>query len=82
MGSTIDERGRVLIPKEIREAYGLRAGQTVRFETDEEGIHLRPTISKEAFMERFCGALNAETRRPDAEPMDPLELKRIWEPTP
>lgn len=80
MATTVDERGRVLIPKDLREATGVIPGRSVRvFEEDGE-IRIRPQLSPEEAIKSLFGAINEETRDPDADPIDPLDLKRIWEP--
>lgn len=79
----VDDRGRVLIPQDLRVRAGIEPGQDVRVEIDGEGnLVIQPVLSVEAFLEELTGAVNEETRREDAEPMDPLELKRMWEPSP
>lgn len=83
MSTKVDDRGRVLIPKEIRQAANLEPGRSVRVELDEDGHPvIRPVRSPEAFLDRLVGAISEETRRSDAEPTDPLEVKAMWEPEP
>lgn len=77
----MDDRGRVLIPKEIREEANLAPGQSFRFEVEADGsLRLQPVLEPREFLDRLCGVINEETRAEDAEPIDPLEIKRIWEP--
>lgn len=38
----IDDLGRVVIPKEIRRAYGIKEGDPLEISTSEEGITFRP----------------------------------------
>lgn len=38
----VTSKGQVTIPKEIRHVLGIEEGDTVVFETDEHGVHLRP----------------------------------------
>ena len=40
MAATVDHFGRILIPKAIRDAAGLRAGTEVEFVADGEGVRL------------------------------------------
>ncbi len=80
MAKSFDSRGRILIPKDIREAHNIGPGSPVIIESTPEGILLRPALSKEEALERLIGAINGETRRQDAEPMDPVQVKAIWEP--
>jgi AbrB family looped-hinge helix DNA binding protein len=83
MTTTVDDRGRVLIPKELRAQAGIEPGQEVRLEIDENGnVSIQPVLSAEKLLETMLGAINEDTRRADAEPIDPLDLKRMWEPSP
>lgn len=82
MLTRIDERGRLLIPEPLRGRLGLEPGQDMRFKVDGDGnLVLQPIVSPEVFLEAVTGAVNAETRRRDTEPIDPLEVKRMGEPT-
>lgn len=74
---TIDEKGRVTIPKEAREALGLKPGAGVRIGVEGDRIIIRPRVSREEFIEVMEGCITEETVREDAEevdPMDPLGL--------
>lgn len=83
MTTKVDDRGRVVIPKELREQAGIGPGQDVRVELDEDGrLVIQPVLSAAEFLDRMVGAVNEETRKEDAEPIDPLELKKMWEPFP
>ena len=42
METTLDELGRILLPKEIRDDFGLRPGAVLRIEEREGEILLRP----------------------------------------
>ena len=42
MTSTIDSVGRLVIPKKVREAAGLRPGTQVRFRVESEGVLIEP----------------------------------------
>lgn len=82
MTTTVDERGRILLPKDMRDAHGLTPGSPVIVESEPDGVRLRAALPKEEALRRLEGAINAETRKPGAKPIDPLETKRIWEPSP
>lgn len=82
MTTTIDERGRVLLPKEIREAHGLTPGSPVIVESGPAGVLLRAALPKKEALERLAGVIKKGARRKGAKPIDPLELKRIWERSP
>lgn len=42
MDAVIDKFGRIVIPKEIRDALGLRPGSSLRIEEADQEIRLRP----------------------------------------
>ncbi len=70
--SEMDERGRVTIPKEIREKAGLKSGDKLRLTADKDKV----TIEKEVNIEKFIGELKGcITVRGE---IDPLKLKEIW----
>lgn len=72
-----------MIPKEMRDELGLEPGRPVRVETDEDGkLTIQPVLEPDEFLEQMTGVVNDQTRRSDVEPIDPLELKRMWEPSP
>lgn len=74
---TIDEKGRVTIPKAVRERLGLEPGANVRIGVEDGRMVVRPRVSREEFIETMEGCITEETRRDDAEemnPMDPLGL--------
>lgn len=79
--TTVDERGRVLLPKALRDAHGMTPGSPVIVESGPDGVLLRSALPKEEAWRRLEGAVNKRTRRTGAAPLDPLELKRIWEPS-
>ncbi|MBI4393109.1 MAG: AbrB/MazE/SpoVT family DNA-binding domain-containing protein [Euryarchaeota archaeon] len=80
MATTVDERGRVLIPRGIREEQGLAPGSPVIIESTKDGVLLRPALQREEALRRLNGAINVKNRKRGVEPMDPLAVKQIWEP--
>lgn len=82
MVTKIDDRGRVLIPKEMRDELGLEPGCSVLIEADEDSVHLRPALPRNEALDRLMGGITEENARSDAEPLDPLDVKKIWEPDP
>lgn len=45
----VTSKGQVTIPKQVRLALRIRAGDTLIFETDEEGVRIRPLRPVSAF---------------------------------
>ena len=72
---TVDNKGRVLIPKEVRDKVGLRAGGRARLKIEKEKIIIMPPISPEEFVKEMEGCIREGTPN-----LDPLKLKKIWEP--
>jgi AbrB family looped-hinge helix DNA binding protein len=71
---TVDDKGRVLIPKEVRDRVGLRAGSKARLKIEKENIVIMPPVSPEEFIREMEGCIKKGTPT-----MDPLDLKNIWE---
>ena len=72
----IDERGRIVIPSEMREKLRLRPQQKLLIETTDSGmIFLRPVIGAEEFIKQLKGCVSnsSSSKKVKAE-----ELKRIW----
>ncbi len=66
MKAVVDAAGRILVPKPLREALGLRAGATVDISRYGSGLHLIPA-GRTARLEEEDGVLvaNGETRIDD-----------------
>lgn len=75
MSVTVDERGRILVPKELRERFGFEPGAPVIVEADVDGAKLRRAITSDETLKRLVGAIPKSAGPP---PIDPLEAKRIW----
>lgn len=71
---TVDDRGRILIPKEVRERLGLKPGSNAKMEAREGKLIITPPLPPEEFIRRMEGCIT------EGEPaMDPLKLKEMWE---
>jgi AbrB family looped-hinge helix DNA binding protein len=71
----VDNKGRVLIPKKARDKIGLQAGGKARLKIEQERIIIMPPISPEEFIQEMEGCIREGTPT-----IDPLELKKMWEP--
>jgi len=72
MGQTLlDDRGRVVIPKEIRETLGLKPYQSLTVEVRGEEVVLKPVLDVEKFVAELRGCVRGSRIKPD-------ELKEIW----
>ncbi len=70
----IDEKGRILIPKETRDKIGLKTGGKARLKVENQKLVIMPPVSPEEFIKELEGCIEEGTPS-----LDPLELKRIWE---
>jgi len=70
----VDDKGRVLIPKEARGKLGLKAGGKARLKVEDKRIIIMPPISPEEFIKEMEGCIKEGTPT-----IDPLKLKKIWE---
>ena len=73
MGTTasLDERGRVMIPKELRERLGLKPEQSLLIEIRGEEIVLRRAVDLNTFVRELRGCIKGSV-------VEPLRLKEIW----
>ncbi len=74
--SVVDQRGRVLIPEDVREGTGLEEGTVVRVETLDEVIVIKPVRKGKRSWKQLCGIVPKRTGKP-AWPT-PEEIKSIW----
>ena len=70
--SEMDERGRVTIPKEIREKAGIKSGDKLQLKAERDKVTIVKAITLDKFMSDLRGCI---TVRGD---IDPLKLKEIW----
>ena len=68
----IDERGRVTIPKDIRERTGLKTGDRVRISAKKDGVTIERVVSLDTFIAELRGCITVEGD------LDPMHLKEIW----
>jgi len=75
--ATLDSKGRIMLPKTFRETLGLEAGGRVRLYLQGNSIIVTTPLKPEEFMQKMKGCIKEGSAIPK---VDPLELKRIWEP--
>jgi AbrB family looped-hinge helix DNA binding protein len=72
MGEIVmDERGRIVIPKEIRRTLRRRPNQKLAIEAHAGEIVIKPTIDVEEFKAQLKGCISGSQIKPS-------ELKKIW----
>ena len=74
--TVVDQRGRVLIPEDIREGTGLEEGTVVKVETQEDGIVIKPIRRSKRSWKELCGLVAKRTGKPEWP--TPEEIKGIW----
>lgn len=74
--ATVDKKGRIVIPKHLREGLGLREGAKVKLTLKEEKILITRPITPEKFIHEMEGCIKEDSPVPK---INPLELKKIWE---
>ncbi len=67
----IEDRGRVLIPKEIRDKAGFRQGEEVEIEVENGKVIIKPLTDLEKFSKELKGCVSKSR-------IHPLEVKKIW----
>jgi len=72
----VDQRGRVLIPEEIRESTGLVGGTIVAVERERDRIVIKPLRKSKRGWRRLCGLVPKRIGRPEWP--TPEEMKSIW----
>ena len=50
----VTSKGQVTIPREIRQVLGIEEGDSILFEADDQGVHIRPIHPVDVF-EQYAG---------------------------
>lgn len=74
--TVIDKKGRIVIPRRLREELGLHKGAKVRLTLEEKKILITRPITPEKFIHEMEGCIKEDSPVPK---INPLELKKIWE---
>ena len=79
--ATMDAKGRIVIPEEVRKELGLNEGSRIRLRVERRAAGGGPaaivtrSVGPDEFIKLTEGALKKESR---AKATDPLLLKGIW----
>lgn len=74
MESSLDRFGRIVIPKEIRDELGLKAGTVFRIENDANSIYLKPVKSESPLVMK--GKVLVHTGKPIGSLEDQIQKQR------
>ncbi|MGP8070598.1 MAG: AbrB/MazE/SpoVT family DNA-binding domain-containing protein [Candidatus Bathyarchaeia archaeon] len=74
--TVVDQRGRVLIPGDLRESAGLDEGTVVSVEKQEEGVVILPVRRGKRTWKQLCGLVPKRTGKPEWP--TPEDIKSIW----
>jgi AbrB family looped-hinge helix DNA binding protein len=77
METTIDAKGRVVIPSLIRKRLGIEEETPLLIEERKHGVLLKPILKKKKRIEDFFGLKVKRTGKPEW--ITPKEIKSIWE---
>jgi AbrB family looped-hinge helix DNA binding protein len=72
-GVNVDRKGRVYIPKAIRNKVGLLVGGKARMKIKKESIVIMAPVTAEEFVRELEGCI-----KEGAPDLDPLKLKKMW----
>ncbi len=70
--SEMDERGRITIPKEIRDKAGLKSGDELWITVGKDKVTIEEVVNLEKFIEELKGCITVQGD------FDPMQLKEIW----
>ena len=74
--TVVDQRGRVLIPEDVREVAGLDEGTIVRVEKEGDGVTIKPIRKGKRAWKQLCGLAPKRTGKPEWPTAE--EIKSIW----
>ena len=74
--AVVDEKGRIVVPKRIRDEMRISEGSRVSVEIEKERLVVSKAVEPDEFIMEMEGFVRKSSRVPLA---DPISLKRIWE---
>jgi len=74
--SIIDKKGRVVIPRHLRQASGLREGEKVKLTLEDGKILIMRPVTPREFIHEMEACVKEDSQVPK---INPLEIKKIWE---
>lgn len=74
--TVIDEKGRIVISKDVRSTLGLKNGTRVKLHVESDRLIIEKSVSPEEFRTKMKGFIKKGSKVPIS---DPINLKQIWE---
>lgn len=74
--TVVDEKGRIVVPKQLRSELGITEGSRVSVQVEKERLVVSRAVEPDEFISDMEGFVEEDSRLPL---VDPLSLKRIWE---
>lgn len=71
----VDDKGRMIIPEDVRRKVGIRKGSKVKVSLKEDKVVIIPTLDEKQFIAKMEGFIKEGSR---IQKQDPLKLKEIW----
>jgi AbrB family looped-hinge helix DNA binding protein len=72
----VDEKGRIVISKDVRSSLGLKNGMRVKLHIESDKLIIEKAVSPEEFINKMNGFIKKDSKLPIT---DPLKLKHMWE---
>lgn len=72
----VDEKGRIVISKDVRVSLGLKNGMKVKLHIESGRLIIEKAVSPEEFSSKMRGFIKKGSKVPVT---DPIQLKHIWE---
>lgn len=73
--TVIDEKGRIVISKDVRSSLGLKNGMKVKMHIESDKLIIEKSVSPEEFRTTMRGFIKKGSKVPVS---DPIDLKQIW----
>ncbi|MCL5783439.1 MAG: AbrB/MazE/SpoVT family DNA-binding domain-containing protein [Candidatus Thermoplasmatota archaeon] len=73
--TVIDEKGRILISKEVRNSLGLKHGMRLKPHIESDRLIIEKSVSPDEFCANMKGFIKKGSEVPVS---DPIKLKQIW----
>ncbi len=75
MSTTVDDKGRIILPEAVRKKLGMRKGSKVKVGLKGDKVVIASTIDSKQFIDKMEAFIKEGSK---IEKIDPLKLKEIW----